>query len=139
VTLVRRLPEKESDPSVVQIVVPGSDIIRSSVSVATTRDQQGASVNFSLNSRGTAMWSTWTIRNVNQLAPVVLDGRVIVDPFIEDPIPGGQMEITVFHKAQAAQLAAFLTYGPLPAPLRFIRSCTTLHGTTKRLSGSGHC
>jgi preprotein translocase subunit SecD len=77
-------------------------------------------VNLDFTGRGTKAFSEITTRVVNLPEPqnrvaIVLDGAVISDPRINEPITGGSAQITGgFTQTTAAGLASNLRYGALP-------------------------
>ena len=66
-----------------------------------------------------------TRANVKRRFAIVLDGRVISAPVINEPIPGGSAIISGSFTAQSAQdLALLLRAGALPAPLTVLEERT---------------
>jgi preprotein translocase subunit SecD len=90
-------------------------------------DQQSGQpdVDFRLNGAGARRFAEATAQNVGKRFAIVLDGRVISAPKIQEPIPGGQANITGnFDVESATQLALLLNSGALPAPLKVIEQGT---------------
>ena len=78
-------------------------------------------VNFTFNSIGAQRFADVTRANVNHRFAVVLDGKVITAPVIQEPITGGRGQISGhFTAASATDLAVLLRAGALPAPLTII-------------------
>lgn len=89
------------------------------VSNATsTVDQEhggGHIVNLTFKSKGSKIWSQYTSKNVGKQTGIVLDGKVQSAPQIQNPIPGGNTQISgKFTQAEAKNLAQILKYGSLP-------------------------
>jgi protein-export membrane protein SecD len=89
---------------------------------ASTDPQTGQwVVNFSLNSVGARQFADVTTANVGKLFAIVLDGKVIEAPVIQEPITGGSGMINGQFTAQSAtNLALLLRAGALPAPLNIV-------------------
>jgi len=77
-------------------------------------------VNLSFDSTGASQFSTATTKLYSQTSPmnqfaIVLDARVISAPVVNEPITGGQAQITGnFTATEAQNLARVLRYGALP-------------------------
>jgi len=84
-----------------------------------TFDQNGAAaVSFRFNAQGARAFGRATTANVNKRFAIVLDNRVISAPNIQEPITGGNGQITGnFTVETANDLAILLRAGALPAPL----------------------
>ena len=77
------------------------------------------------DSIGARRFRTLTTENVNRRFAIVLDGRVLSAPVINEPIPGGRGQISGNFTMQSAQdLAMLLRSGALPAPLTVIEERT---------------
>ncbi|QGK69633.1 protein translocase subunit SecD [Allosaccharopolyspora coralli] len=77
--------------------------------------QSGWSVNLEFKSGGASTWADFTSANVNQRAAFVLDSQVVSAPNINEPLLGGNANITgQFNQQSATQLADVLKYGSLP-------------------------
>jgi preprotein translocase subunit SecD len=100
----------------------GGDEI-SSVSLGTDQFNRPA-VNFTLESRGSELFATYTSQNVGNQFAIVLDGTVISAPVIQSPITSGQGQITGVTLAEANNLITVLRYGSLPFPVREVSSET---------------
>ncbi|MFC3126257.1 protein translocase subunit SecD [Pseudoroseomonas globiformis] len=82
-------------------------------------------VNFSFDSVGTRRFADITRQNVGRPFAVVLDNKVITAPVINEPITGGQGQISGnFTAATANDLAVLLRAGALPAPLTVVEERT---------------
>lgn len=76
---------------------------------------------FSLKEDGTKVFRDFTSQNINRFLTIVLDGKVISSPRINDAITDGQGIITGnFTIDSANALAIQLKYGALPVPLKII-------------------
>ncbi len=73
-------------------------------------------VNF--NDQGSKLFEKITAENVGKQLAIVLDGKVISAPVIQEAIPGGTAQITgQFTPVQARDLVRNLNYGALPVPI----------------------
>jgi SecD/SecF fusion protein len=82
-------------------------------------------INFRLDSRGAKQFSEITRANVGRPFAIVLDGKVLSAPVINEHIGGGSGQISGhFTTEQADDLAALLRAGALPAPLTVIEERT---------------
>lgn len=80
---------------------------------------------FTLDAQGARQFAAITTKNVGKPFAVVLDGRVETAPVIEQPIIGGSGQIKGnFTTKSAAQLAALLRAGALPAVLTIVEERT---------------
>ncbi|HEV7908700.1 MAG TPA: protein translocase subunit SecD [Pseudonocardiaceae bacterium] len=80
-------------------------------------DPKGAGfiVNLSFKGEGGNKWGKFTSANVNQQVAVVLDTQVVSAPSINEPILGGNTQISgKFSQKEATNLANVLKYGSLP-------------------------
>jgi SecD/SecF fusion protein len=90
-------------------------------------DQQGGQpiVTFRFDSAGGRAFGAFTQQNVGRPMAIVLDGKVLSAPVIQEPILGGSGQITGrFTVQEASDLAALLRAGALPAPLTVIEERT---------------
>ena len=100
----------------------GGDVITKATATASTdKLTPGAyEVDMQFNAGGTTKWASITQANVGKQIAIVLDGRVVSAPVVENAIVGGDSQITgSFTADQANQLATILQSGALPVPLRF--------------------
>lgn len=75
-------------------------------------------INFTLTSEGSSQFGAYTSSHVGQPMAIVLDGRVLSAPTINQAITGGSGEISgQFTQAEAESLAIQMRYGALPVPL----------------------
>ena len=88
--------------------------------------QQGQPVvSFSFNTIGARRFGRATQENVGRPFAIVLDGKVISAPVIQEPILGGNGVITGnFTTQEARDLALLLRAGALPAPLKILEERT---------------
>jgi len=80
-------------------------------------DPQGAGFVVSLDFKGDggSKWGKFTTANTQQQVAVVLDSQVVSAPNINEPILGGNTQISgTFTQKEADQLANVLKYGSLP-------------------------
>lgn len=82
-------------------------------------------VSFTLDSLGAKKFADVTKENVGKPFAIILDGKVLVAPRINGPIPGGSAQISGNFSVQETQdLALLLRAGALPAPLKVIEERT---------------
>jgi preprotein translocase subunit SecD len=78
---------------------------------------------FELKDEGAAVFADYTSKNVGSYLAIVLDGKVISAPVIENPITKGQGSISgSFTYDTANNLAVQLRYGSLPIPLEEVET-----------------
>jgi preprotein translocase subunit SecD len=82
-------------------------------------------VEFRLNGPGAHRFGQVTTENVGHRFAIILDNKVIESPVIQNPIIGGQGQITGSFTVEGAnQLALLLNSGALPAQLKVIEQGT---------------
>jgi preprotein translocase subunit SecD len=75
----------------------------------------GFVINLTFDGDGSKTWADFTSANVGQRCAFTLDGQVVSAPNINEPILGGNTEISGrFTQASATALANVLKYGSLP-------------------------
>jgi SecD/SecF fusion protein len=81
----------------------------------------GPVVSFRFDSEGAKQFAAITSENVGRQFAIVLDGKVISAPVIQEPIVGGSGQIQGnFTMAETSSLAALLRAGALPVPLQIV-------------------
>lgn len=114
------------DPTVPCVLFGGEQL--SSANVGS--NQQGQrTVNFTLKPDGKDLFASWTTAHVNQTFAIVLDHSVISAPNINEPIPGGNVQISAggiggFTKQNADELVNVLRFGSLPFPVEELATDT---------------
>ena len=106
-----------------QVLVSGGDLTDAQPGF----DQRSGEpiVSFRFNTAGSRKFAQATSENVGQPFAIVLDNKVISAPVIQEPITGGQGQISgSFTVQQANDLAILLRAGALPAPLTIIEERT---------------
>lgn len=84
-----------------------------------------AIVQFRLDSEGGRRFADITRRNVGKPFAIVLDGKILSAPVIQEPITGGSGQISGSFTAQTARdLAVLLRAGALPVPMKVIEERT---------------
>jgi preprotein translocase subunit SecD len=86
-------------------------------------DQQSRApvVTIKFDQQGGAKFADMTTRNVGKPFAIILDGKVISAPSINEPIIGGSAQISgSFTTESANQLAISLASGALPVPLKVV-------------------
>jgi len=93
-------------------------------------DQTGRrTVDFVLKDEGKNLFADYTSKHVGDFFAIVLDGEVISAPTINEPIPGGQVQISQggiggYPLADAQNLVTILQFGQLPYPLQELANTT---------------
>lgn len=102
--------------------IDGENLVDAQVSF----DQYGnPAVSFELDGVGGSAFAKITQHNRNKLLAIVLDGKLLSAPKINDPILGGKGIITgSFSVQEANELALLLRAGSLPAPLKIVEERT---------------
>jgi preprotein translocase subunit SecD len=106
-----------------QVLVSGGELIDAQPGF----DQRNGQpiVSFKFNTSGSRKFAQATTEHVKEPFAIVLDGKVISAPVIQEPITGGQGQISGnFSVQQANDLAILLRAGALPAPLTIIEERT---------------
>ncbi|MBR1086128.1 protein translocase subunit SecD [Bradyrhizobium manausense] len=106
-----------------QVLVAGGDL----VDAQTTFDQRTSEpvVSFKFNTSGARKFAQATQENVGLPFAIVLDNKVISAPRINEPITGGQGQISGSFTVQSANdLAILMRAGALPAPLTVVEERT---------------
>ncbi|MDR1908239.1 MAG: protein translocase subunit SecD, partial [Holosporales bacterium] len=120
------LPEERSDGTVVYMPIKREIIIQGDtlVDAQATFDQNGRPVvSIKFNNVGRQQMDEAS-RNVRKQFAIVLDGKVISAPVFNEPIPGGNAQISgSFTVENANELALLLRAGALPAPLNIVEEC----------------
>jgi preprotein translocase subunit SecD len=82
-------------------------------------------VSFRFDSTGARLFGEATVQNTGKPFAIVLDGKVVSAPRINEPILGGQGQISGAFSVQGANdLAILLRAGALPAPLTVLEERT---------------
>ncbi len=82
-------------------------------------------VNITFDQQGGAKFAKLTSENVNKQFAIILDGQAISAPSINEPIRGGQAQISGNFTAQSAnELAIALRSGALPVDLKVVEERT---------------
>jgi preprotein translocase subunit SecD len=93
-------------------------------------DQTGQrTVDFTLTGEGKDKFAQYTQDNVGSYFAIVLDGKVISAPVIDEAIPGGQVQIKSggiggYPLDQAQNLVTILQYGQLPFQIQELANTT---------------
>lgn len=98
----------------------GDEVARASIGA----DQTGQrTLDFDLADEGRRAFAAWTSNHVGEYFAIVLDGTVVSAPVINEPIPGGQVQISQgevggFPLAEARDIVTLVRFGALPFPVR---------------------
>jgi len=106
-----------------QVLVSGGDLTDAQPGF----DQRSGQpiVSFKFNTSGSRKFAQATTEHVKEPFAIVLDNKVISAPVIQEPITGGQGQISGnFTVQQANDLAILLRAGALPAPLTVVEERT---------------
>jgi len=104
-----------------RVVVSGDTLVDAQ---PTFQDNQPV-VSFRFDSKGTKRFGDVTQDNTGRMLAILLDGKVISAPVINEPILGGTGIISgSFTVEQARDLALLLRAGALPAPLTILEERT---------------
>jgi preprotein translocase subunit SecD len=122
---VLHMAEPPKGPIVVkrQVLVSGGDLTDAQPSFDQRTGQPV--VTFKFNTSGARRFAQATTENVKQPFAIILDNEVISAPIIQEPITGGNGQISgSFTVQQANDLAIVLRAGALPAALTIIEERT---------------
>jgi len=106
-----------------RVILNGDNLINAQ----PTLDQQTnqAVVNFTFDRAGSKKFGRATSNNVGKRVAIILDGKIISAPVVQEPILTGQGQISGdFTFQSATDLALLLRSGALPAPLKIIEERT---------------
>lgn len=113
-------------PTVPCVLFGGEELASANVG----SDQQGRrTVNFVLKDKGKDLFGSWTTAHSREYFAIVLDNTVISAPIINEPIPGGNVQISAgglggFTRQDASELVNVLRFGSLPFPVEELASDT---------------
>ena len=100
-------------------IMTGADL--KNVRVETNQQTNEFVIAFELSDEGTEIFRNYTTNNVNEILAIVLDGKIISAPSINEPITDGSGVISGnFTYESANTLAVQLRYGSLPIPLKVV-------------------
>lgn len=100
-------------------IMTGADL--KNVRVETNRQTNELVIAFELTAEGTETFKNYTTNHVNDILAIVLDGKIISAPSINEPITDGAGVISgKFTYETANTLAVQLRYGSLPIPLKVV-------------------
>ncbi len=120
------LPSKDGTQNFLiqdQVAVAGEDLTDAQAGF----DQQTGKpiITFRLNTNGAKQFARVTTENVNKPFAIVLDEKVLSAPVINEPITGGQGQISgSFTTEETKDLALQLRSGALPAPMTIVQEQT---------------
>ena len=106
-----------------RIIMSGENLIDAQPSIQNQRNEPA--VSFSLDRLGAQKFGRATTDNVGKRLAIVLDGKIISAPNINEPITSGSGMISGnFSFQEATDLALLLRSGALPTPLNVVEERT---------------
>ena len=106
-----------------RIVMSGENLIDAQPSIKNQQNEP--TVSFTLDRLGAQKFGRTTTDNVGKRLAIVLDGKIISAPNINEPITGGNGMISGnFTFQEATDLALLLRSGALPTPLNVVEERT---------------
>jgi len=109
--------DKESFLLHKEAVLTGDTLVNAEVGFDQSRFNEPY-ISLEFNSKGAAIFSEVTEKNVGRRLAIVLDGKVHTAPRINEKIPSGRAQITGrFTVEEAGDTALVLRAGALPAPI----------------------
>ena len=106
-----------------RVILSGDSLLSAKPDVNSQTNEP--TVSFSLNRVGSKKFGRATSKNVGKRLAIVLDNKVISAPVINEPITGGNGQISGdFTFQTSTDLALLLRSGALPAPLNIIEERT---------------
>ena len=114
-------PPASLKPGTYTVLLKGDVVTQATVGTSSDPTKAGQyEVDMTFNSAGAQKWAEITTRLVGKQVAIVLDGQVESAPVIENPIIGGQSQISgTFTADEAKSLATVLQTGALPVTLKF--------------------
>ena len=92
---------------------------------AMNQQNNSAVVNLEFSDEGAEKFADATLKNVGRTISILLDGEVLTDPVVREPIMGGRAEISGQRDLEEAQrLAVLLRSGALPVKVNIIETRT---------------
>ena len=101
-----------------QFGLPGEHITEARVGTEPLTNQP--TVNFVLDSDGGEIFANLTRENTGESLAIVLDERVRTNAVINEPITGGQVQISRFNQEEAQNIATVLRTAALPVELEIV-------------------
>lgn len=98
--------------------LPGEHITEAQVGAQALTNQP--TVNFVLDNEGAEIFANLTRENSGESLAIVLDDRVRTSAVINEPITGGQVQITGFNQEEAQNIATVLRTAALPVDLNIV-------------------
>ncbi|MFP4114583.1 MAG: protein translocase subunit SecD [Spirochaetota bacterium] len=98
--------------------LPGEHIVEARVGSEPLTNQP--TVNFVLDNEGSEIFANLTRENDGESLAIVLDERVRTSAVINQPITGGQVQITGFNSQEAEDISTVLRTAALPIDLRIV-------------------
>ena len=106
-----------------RVIVSGDNLINAQPAIDNQTNQ--TVVNFSFDRVGAKKFGRATTDSVGKRLAIILDNKIISAPVINEPILGGNGQITGnFTFQEATDLALLLRSGSLPAPLTIVEERT---------------
>lgn len=106
-----------------QTLLTGNDL--KDAQAAMNQQNNQAVVNLEFSDEGAKKFADATMKNVGRQIAILLDGEVLTDPVVREPIMGGRAEISGQRDLQEAQhLAVLLRSGALPVKVNIIETRT---------------
>jgi protein-export membrane protein SecD len=109
------------DPQQFPSLFSGTELSTATIATDGTTNQRV--VNFVLKDKGAQLFADYTAKHVGEYFAIVLDGRVISAPTIDQAITGGNVQISQrgtiggYPLKEATELVTVLQFGSLPFPI----------------------
>lgn len=122
-TIVSQNPDASLDEIFLPAELTGRYLERARVEFGQTSNQP--LINIQFNSDGKEIFSRLTREHTGEVLAIVLDGKLLSTPVIQEEIRDGQAQITgAFTTEDARNLVRDLNFGSLPVPIEFYTSQT---------------
>jgi SecD/SecF fusion protein len=105
-----------------RLILTGDQLVPGKSEVVKASNGIGAWVALEFNEQGKETFFKFTRANQGEILAIVLDGKIISAPIIDEAIPSGHAVIRGnFTPREAKQLADLINAGALPVPLKIIQ------------------
>lgn len=105
------------------VLLTGSDVVEAKMEVQATQRGGVAQplVSLTFTEEGREKFADATTKNVEKTIRIILDGAVVSEPMVREPLTDGKAQITgIFSAEEAGEMAALINAGSLPFALNVL-------------------